>query len=99
MDHANHNGNNSERYPSSIQKFNCEVGYHPTQKPLKLMEYLIRTYSQKGDKVLDFTMGSCTTGIAAVNSGRDFVGCELDKEYYDAACERFNEQTKQESLF
>jgi len=90
---------NELRYPSSIQKFNCEVGLHPTQKPLALMEYLVKTYSQEGDLVFDMTMGSGTTGIAAIKHRRSFVGCELDKKYYDAACKRFDESTRQETLF
>jgi site-specific DNA-methyltransferase (adenine-specific) len=58
---------------------------HPTQKPVALMEYLIKTYTNEGEIVLDFTMGSGTTGVAAVNSGRHFVGIELDKGYFDIA--------------
>jgi len=94
MKHANHNGNEELRYPSSIQKFNVNVGLHPTQKPVALMEYLI-----EGERVLDFAMGSGTTCIACVNTKRDFVGCELDKDYYNAAVNRFNEETKQRSMF
>lgn len=99
MSHSEHNGNNEKRFPSSIQEFNCETGIHPTQKPLKLMEYLVLTYSKEGDTVLDFTMGSGTTGIAAIKHNRNFVGCELDSDYYKAACERFDLATRQESLF
>ena len=88
--HANHNGNNKLRYPSSIQKFNTEVGLHPTQKPVALMEYLIRTYTNEGDTVLDFTMGSGSTGVAAKNLNRKFIGIELDQGYFDIAKERIN---------
>jgi len=73
------------RCPSSVQDFNRERGLHPTQKPVALMEYLIRTYTNEGETVLDFTMGSGTTGVAAVNLKRDFIGIELDKGYFDIA--------------
>ena len=90
MTHANHNGNNELRYPSSIQKFNTEVGNHPTQKPVTLMEYLVRTYTQENDTVLDFTMGSGTTGIACKNLNRNFIGIELDSKYFAIAGKRIN---------
>ena len=90
MTHANHNGNNELRYPSSIQKFNTEVGKHPTQKPVTLMEYLVKTYTQENDTVLDFTMGSGTTGVACKNLNRNFIGIELDKDYFDIATARIN---------
>jgi len=90
MTHANHNGNNELRYPSTIQKFNTEVGNHPTQKPVTLMEYLIKTYTQENDTVLDFTMGSGTTGVACKNLNRNFVGIELDKDYFAIAESRIN---------
>lgn len=61
---------------------------HPTQKPLALLEYLIKTYTNKGETVLDFTMGSGTTGHAAVNLNRSFIGIELNKEYFDIASKR-----------
>jgi len=75
------------RYPRSVQKFNTPrvSGGHPTQKPVALMEYLIKTYTNEGETVLDFTMGSGTTGIAAANTGRDFIGIELDDNYYSGA--------------
>lgn len=76
------------RVPSSWQKFNRERGLHPTQKPVALMEYLIRTYTNEGEIVLDFTMGSGTTGVAAMNTGRRFIGIELDEGYFDTACDR-----------
>jgi len=90
MTHANHNGNNELRYPSSIQKFNTEVGKHPTQKPLTLLEYLVKTYTQENETVLDFTMGSGTTGVACKNLNRNFIGIELDEGYYNIAKERIN---------
>lgn len=78
------------RVPSSWQKFNTEVGLHPTQKPVSLFEYLIRTYTNPGDTVLDNCMGSGTTGVACVNTGRDFVGMELDPKYFSIAEQRIN---------
>jgi len=64
---------------------------HPTQKPVALMEYLIKTYTNENELVLDFTMGSGSTGVACKNTGRDFIGIELDKGYYDIACNRIKE--------
>lgn len=61
---------------------------HPTQKPVSLMEYLIKTYTNEGETVLDFTMGSGTTGVACKNLNRNFIGIELDKEYYEIAKNR-----------
>lgn len=61
---------------------------HPTQKPVALMEYLIRTYTNEGETVLDFTMGSGTTGVACVNTNRNFIGIELDDEYFSIATAR-----------
>ena len=79
------------RYPSTIQKHNTQVGLHPTQKPVSLMEYIIKTYTNEGDTVLDFTMGSGTTGVACVNTGRKFIGIELDETYFKIAQERIEE--------
>lgn len=79
------------RVPSSWQKFNVEVGYHPTQKPVKLCEYLIRTYTNPGEVVLDNTMGSGSTGVAAMNTGRKFIGIELDDKYYEVAESRIHQ--------
>jgi len=78
------------RHPSSVQKFNTEVGLHPTQKPVALMEYLIRTYTNEGETVLDNCMGSGTTGVACKNTGRNFIGIERDPEYFRIAQERIN---------
>lgn len=66
-------------------------GYHPTQKPVKLLEDLIRTFSNEGDTVLDFTMGSGSTGVACVNTGRRFIGIELDENYFEIAQRRIAE--------
>jgi len=68
-----------------------EKGLHPTQKPVALMEYLIKTYTNEGDTVLDFTMGSGTTGVACKNLGRKFIGIEKDAEYYGIAERRIAE--------
>jgi site-specific DNA-methyltransferase (adenine-specific) len=78
------------RVPSSWQKFNIEVGLHPTQKPVPLFRYLVRTYSNPGDTVLDNCMGSGTTGVAAIEEGREFIGIENDERYFSTACERLS---------
>lgn len=82
--------NDGERYPLSVQKFirGAEVGDHPTQKPVALMEYLIKTYTNEGETVLDFTMGSGSTGVACMNTGRKFIGIELDSYYFEVAKDR-----------
>ena len=64
--------------------------WHPTQKPVELIEYFIKTYSKKNDRVLDNCMGSGSTGIACANLNRKFVGIEIDKEYYDMTKSRLN---------
>jgi site-specific DNA-methyltransferase (adenine-specific) len=64
------------------------AGLHPTQKPVDLMEYLIKTYTQEGETVLDFVMGSGTTGIACKNTGRKFIGIEKDAGYFEIAKQR-----------
>jgi site-specific DNA-methyltransferase (adenine-specific) len=86
------------RVPSSIQEIGRETGLHPTQKPVALMEYLIRTYTNEGDTVLDFTMGSGTTGVAAVNTGRKFIGMELREDYFAIAQRRIAEAQQQIAL-
>lgn len=86
--HVTHGGT----YPRSVIKIaNPNAGsFHPTQKPVALMEYLIRTYTNEGETVLDFTMGSGTTGVACVNTGRKFIGIERDEEYFQIAQDRIN---------
>lgn len=85
--------NTGTRYPSSVMKFsngnNSTV--HPTQKPVALMEYLIRTYTHEGMTVLDNTMGSGTTGVACVNTDRNFIGMEMDEKYFAIAKNRIEE--------
>lgn len=81
--------NGSQRFPRSVQKFShANNPVHPTQKPVALMEYLIRTYTNPGDTVLDNTMGSGTTGVAALQTGRRFIGIERDEAYFAIAEKR-----------
>jgi len=82
------------KYPKSIQTFakhSSQCGLHPTQKPIELMEYLVKTYSKQGDTVLDLTMGSGTTGVACITNDREFIGIELDKKYFNIAKNRLDE--------
>lgn len=82
--------NKGERYPVTTIKFNRELKnrYHSTQKPAALMEYLIKTYTNENELVLDFTMGSGSTGVACMNTNRRFIGIELDENYFEIAKER-----------
>ncbi len=81
-----------EYYPKRIIKFSGrETGLHPTQKPVALMEYLIKTYTNEGDTVLDNCMGSGTTGVACVNTNRNFIGIEKDEKYFEIADKRIND--------
>lgn len=85
----NRNGDNCD-----VLRFdtpNSKERVHPTQKPVALLEYLIRTYTNEGETVLDNTMGSGSTGVAAVNTGRSFIGMELDPGYFETACRRIAE--------
>lgn len=89
------NYNPKKRYPKNIikySKYNKECNQlnrvHPTQKPVEILEYLIKTYTNEGDLVLDFTMGSGSTGVACLNTNRKFIGIELDKNYFDIAKNR-----------
>ena len=80
-------------YPQRLQKFNRDKNAaHPTQKPVALMEYLIKTYTKELETVLDFTMGSGTTGVACCNLNRDFIGIELDKQYFKIAQDRIKNE-------
>lgn len=83
------------RVPSSVQKFNRETGLHPTQKPVALMEYLVRTYTNEGDSVLDFTAGSGTTGVACMNLKRKCVLVEKEEKYCEVIAKRL-ERTAEE---
>lgn len=89
--------------PRTVLDFDCvpraKGTLHPTQKPVALMEYLIRTYTNEGDTVLDFTMGSGTTGVACIYTRRKFIGIELDEKYFNIACKRIEDVYAQSDLF
>jgi site-specific DNA-methyltransferase (adenine-specific) len=86
-------------YPRNVLEYNFDYPrIHPTQKPVALLEYLIKTYTNKSDTVLDFTMGSGSTGVACLQTNRNFIGIELDKKYYDIAKQRINEAKAQRRL-
>ena len=92
----------NERIPSSWQKFNTECGpdkFHPTQKPVDLLRYLILTYSNEGDTILDATIGSGTTAVAALMEKRHFIGFETNKEYFDIAQGRIDQVLRNPTLF
>lgn len=76
--------------PAVVSNSKEKVG-HPTQKPVALIEYLIKTYSNEDDLILDNTMGSGTTAVACINTNRKFIGIELDENYYNIACKRVEE--------
>lgn len=82
----------SSRYPTQLIEIpnRTDGKLHPTQKPVALMEYLIKTYTNEGETVLDFTMGSGTTGVACVSLNRNFIGIELDESYFNIAQERIS---------
>ena len=93
------------RYPKTVieissqaKELNQGKRVHPTQKPVELMEYLIKTYTNEGETVLDFTMGSGSTGVACVNTNRNFIGIELDEKYFEIAKKRINNAMAQEKL-
>lgn len=90
-----HTSNTKYKYPINLLNFNARsnecnnrIRVHPTQKPVALLEYLIKTYTNEGDLVLDFTMGSGSTGVACMNTNRRFVGIELDENYFNIAKNR-----------
>ena len=91
--------NEGYRYPLTVQKFKSEKGLHPTQKPVELFEYLIKTYTNEGETVMDNCMGSGTTAIACMNTNRNFIGFELDKKYFELANDRIEKHNKQMELF
>ena len=98
-----HEGNGGLFYPKSILEFsNVHHGdecMHPTQKPVDLLRYLVLTYTNEGDTVLDNCMGSGTTAIACIKERRHFIGFELSKEYFDKACKRIDNERRQLTLF
>jgi site-specific DNA-methyltransferase (adenine-specific) len=83
-----------EKYPINLITFSksdmTKNNYHPTQKPVALLEYLIKTYTNERETVLDNCMGSGSTGVACMNTNRDFIGMELEEKYYEVAKERIN---------
>ena len=88
-------GGNTDRFPRQLLTYSSDKQtcyLHPTQKPLELMEYLVKTYSNENDLVLDFTMGSGTTGVACKKLNRNFIGIELDENYFKIAKERINNE-------
>ena len=92
-------GNN--KYPSSIQLFNCQNRAdlsHPTQKPVALFEYLIRTYTNEGDLVLDNCAGSFTTAIACINTNRNYICIEKEEKYFEIGKKRIEDSLKQQVL-
>ena len=95
--------NEGTRYPRSVIKVKTEksnkMSFHPTQKPLALIEYLIRTYSNPGDTVLDNCMGSATTAVAAIRTGRNWIGYEMNTEFYNRALKRIDETMRTPTLF
>lgn len=95
-----HRANNGTRYPKSVIQFQSARGNknHPTQKPVALLEYLIKTYTNEGDCVLDCTMGSGSTMVACVNANRRGIGIELMQEYYDIAVKRVKDAQAQLKL-
>ena len=106
------NVDDGTRFPTSVMHYkrpyhpkhcsstkNGDWAFHPTQKPVALIQYLIRTYSNDGDTILDNCMGSGTTAIAAIREKRNFIGFELNKEYYDKACNRIKMEMAQPTLF
>lgn len=82
------------RYPRSIQRFNRETGLHPTQKPLELIDYLVKTYSEEGDRVLDPTAGSFTTAVSCARLNRSYICIEKDEQFYNIGVNRLNGQNE-----
>jgi ubiquinone/menaquinone biosynthesis C-methylase UbiE len=82
-------------YPANVLHFNTERGLHPTQKPVPLLEYLVKTYTNPGDTVLDNCMGSGSTGVACLRTGRRFIGMEKDPHYFQIAKERLEKEQTQ----
>ncbi len=88
-----------KKYKSNILKYKKDYdGYHPTQKPVLLLEDLIKTFSNEGDLVVDLTMGSGSTGIACMNTNRNFIGIELDENYFNISKKRVEERRKEKDL-
>ena len=79
-------------------RYNRENGIHPTQKPIPLMEFLIKTYSNENEIVLDNTMGSCSSGIACINLNRNFIGIDNTKKYFNISLKRVEEKRKEKDF-
>jgi site-specific DNA-methyltransferase (adenine-specific) len=96
-DKENDSGNDEMRYPSSVQEFNNRAsgdrGFHPTQKPVALCEYLIKTYTNEGETVLDNCMGSGSTIVACINTNRNYIGIEKELKYFEIAKKRIESVT------
>lgn len=88
------NNKSGLRHPKTVQKFKRDRGLHPTQKPISMCEYFVKTYTNVGDTVLDNCMGSGSTGVACVNTGRNFIGIELDENYFNIAKQRIENAQK-----
>lgn len=94
-------GGDTTRYPNNLIEFDCVDNYHkmhPNEKPVALLEYLVKTYSNEGDVVLDNCMGSGSTGVACVNTGRYFIGIELDDKYFGIAEKRINDAVNEKRM-
>ena len=92
----NYSGGETTRYPKTTIEFDVvdlKNRLHPTQKPVALLEYLIKTYTNEGETVLDFTFGSCSTGVACLNTNRKFIGVEMNEEYFNIGVKRMQEST------
>jgi site-specific DNA-methyltransferase (adenine-specific) len=90
---------NKTNFPRQNLKFGMEAkNVHPTQKPIELMEYLTKTYTNENELVLDFTMGSCTTGIACINTKRNFIGIENNMDYFNISLKRVEEKRKEKDF-
>ena len=97
----NYSGGETTRYPKTTVEFDVvdlKNRLHPTQKPVALLEYLIKTYTQEGETVLDFTFGSCSTGVACLNTNRKFLGVEMDDKYFDIGVNRMQEASMKGDL-
>jgi len=94
-------GGKTTRFPTNILEFKCVDNYsrlHSSEKPVDLLEYLIKTYTDENETVLDNTFGSCTTGIACINTNRNFIGIENNKEYFNISLKRVEEKRKEKDF-
>jgi DNA modification methylase len=100
VEEVDRSSNGDLRYPRSVQKFSIHnVGLlHPTQKPVELLEFLIKTFTNEEETVLDNCMGSCSTGIACINTKRDFIGIELNDTYFKVSKDRLNTYLKDNNI-